>query len=400
MANITKFNTRVQLKFDTWANWNSTTGAALVPLKGEICICEIPADTAATGEVLSEKAYLLKVGDGTTAFGSLPWLSAPAADVHSWAKKSETDFKDWLISDKGPDLATQSQIDRLSTTIDELDFDDPTASGTATSVITNVSQTDGKISATKKNLPSVSDPEASGESITFIDTIEQTNGAIVPTKKTVRYASSTEAGIVTLGASGGAATYARAEQLASEISTIQSKISNAMHFLGITTTSLSDGATTATITIKNGDATSEVTLTAADAGAVVLTATPSSSGIQYEYVWTGSVWGQLGQEGSFAVKGSIENSDISSNAAIASTKIASSLGGTNLSTDIAGLDDRLTSAESDISSLQTGLAKTWKTDTLIVASTAAEVTAASTLSIADTDIDYIIFDCGSSTVNI
>lgn len=445
---ITKFNTRVQLKFDTWANWNSTIGQAFIPLKGEVCICEVPANTAATGEVLSEKAYLIKVGDGTTTFDSLPWLSAPAADVHAWAKKSEEDFKTWLTSSTGPALATSSQVTALTNTINELDFSDPTASGTATAVITNISQTNGKISATKKNLPNVSDPTASGTSITFIDTIKQENGAIVPTKKTVRSATTTAAGVVTLGASGGAATYARAEEaasiagaaktaaenaqstadtgvanaktandaiaamdfsspsasgnttsfidtvsqtngkitatkktipsaststagitklgvtggaatydkveiLASQITNIQSKISNAMHFLGITTTSLSDGATTATITIKDGETTTNVTLTSADAGAVVLTAEPSSSGIQYEYVWTGSVWGQLGQEGSFAVKGSITNSDISSSAAIAATKIASSLNGTNLNTDITGLDTRLDNAESNITSLQT-----------------------------------------------
>lgn len=445
---ITKINTRVQLKFDTWANWNSPAGKAFIPLKGEVCVCEIPENTAATGEVIAEKAYLIKVGDGVTTFGSLPWLSAQAADVHAWAKKSEADFKTWLTSSSGPALATQSEVAAVNTAINNLDFTDPTASGTATSVITNVSQSNGKISATKKNLPTVSDPTASGTSITFIDTVKQDNGKITATKKTVRSAtssaagvvilgaaggaatyeraeaaasaasaaqsaaeaaqstantgvtnaktandaiaamdfsspsasgnttsfidtvsqtngkitatkktipggSSSTAGIVKLGASGGAATYEKAEALASDISTIQSKISNAMHFLGITTTSLSDGATTAKITLKTGDTTKEVTLTSADAGAVVLTAAPSSSGIQYEYVWTGSAWGQLGQEGSFAVKGSIKNSDISSSAAIAATKIASSLSGTNLSTDITGLDGRLDTAESNISALQT-----------------------------------------------
>lgn len=450
---ITKINTRVQLKFDTWANWSSTAGQAFIPLKGEVCVCEIPENTAATGEVIAEKAYLIKVGDGVTTFGSLPWLSAQAADVHAWAKKSEADFKTWLTSSSGPALATQSEVAAVSTAINNLDFTDPTASGTATSVITNVSQSNGKISATKKNLPTVSDPTASGTSITFIDTVKQDNGKITATKKTVRSATSSAAGVVTLGAAGGAATYERAEAaasaasvaqsaaeaaqetantgvnnaktandaiaamdfsspsasgnttsfidtvsqtngkitatkktipggssstaglvklgasggaatyekaeaLASDISTIQSKISNAMHFLGITTTSLSDGATTATITLKTGDTTKQVTLTSADAGAVVLTAAPSSSGIQYEYVWTGSAWGQLGQEGSFAVKGSIANSDISSSAAIAAIKIASSLSGTNLSTDITGLDGRLDTAESNISALQTATGTT------------------------------------------
>jgi hypothetical protein len=196
-------------------------------------------------------------------------------------------------------------------------------------------------------------PSANGNATSFIDTVTQTNGKISATKKTIPSASTSTAGLVKLGATGGAATYEAVDTLSSTVNTIQSQISNAMHFLGITTTSISDGSTTATITIKDGDTTKEVTLTSSNAGAVVLTAAPSSSGIQYEYVWTGSAWGQLGQEGSFAVKGSIKNSDISSSAAIASTKIASSLGGTNLSTDLTGLDERLDSAESAISGLQT-----------------------------------------------
>lgn len=116
---ITKFNTRVQLKFDTWANWNSTTGKAFIPLKGEVCICEIPADTAATGEVLTEKAYLIKVGDGTTTFGSLPWLSAPAADVHAWAKKSYDD----IVTELDKTFATDEALTELVSEVGAIDGD-------------------------------------------------------------------------------------------------------------------------------------------------------------------------------------------------------------------------------------------------------------------------------------
>ena len=341
MAEIVKYSTRVQLKYDTWANWNSNSGKAFIPLKGEVCICEIPAETAASGEVLSTKACLIKVGDGVTTFGSLPWLSAQAADVYEWAKKSEADFKTWLTSDSGPALATKSEVSAINTSINNMDLTDPIASGTATSVITNISQANGKVSATKKNLPTVSDPTASGNSITFIDTISQTNGAISATKKTIYSASATQSGIVKLGATGGAATYETVSELSSTVSAMQNKISNAMHFLGITTTSISDGSTTATIAIKEGETTKNVTLTSSDAGAVVLTAAPSATGIQYEYVWTGSAWGQLGQEGSFAVKGSIANGDISSSAAIAPTKIASSFNKADLSKDLETLNTNI-----------------------------------------------------------
>ena len=44
----------------------------------------VPADSS-TG---AEAAVLIKIGDGTTAFKDLPWLSGEAADVYEWAKQS------------------------------------------------------------------------------------------------------------------------------------------------------------------------------------------------------------------------------------------------------------------------------------------------------------------------
>lgn len=64
-------------------------------------------------------------------------------------------------------------------------------------------------------------------------------------------------------------------------------LSGAMKFLGTTTTNISDGSTTKTISV-NG---SSITVTN---GNVVLYG-------GYEYVWTGTSWEQLGQEGSFKV---------------------------------------------------------------------------------------------------
>lgn len=75
-------NTRLQLKYDTLANWNAV-GSAFVPKKGEVCFVEIPAgDNSAT----NAPTVLFKVGDGKTTWGALKWGSALAADVYSWAK--------------------------------------------------------------------------------------------------------------------------------------------------------------------------------------------------------------------------------------------------------------------------------------------------------------------------
>lgn len=71
------------------------------------------------------------------------------------------------------------------------------------------------------------------------------------------------------------------------ISDIQSSITGAMHYEGVTSTTLSDGATTATITI-DGDS---KTFTADDAGSVVISG-------QKEYVWNGTKWQEFGSTGS------------------------------------------------------------------------------------------------------
>ena len=73
-------NTRIQLKYDTYTNWNTNNP---VLMAGELAIAEIPADT---GTVPNEPAYLLKVGNGTARFNDLEWISGKAADVYAWAK--------------------------------------------------------------------------------------------------------------------------------------------------------------------------------------------------------------------------------------------------------------------------------------------------------------------------
>lgn len=79
MANKT-FNTRLKLKYDTYANW-STKNPVL--LAGELAICVIPADS---GKATNEPTVLMKCGDGTKPFNELDWISGLSADVYSWAK--------------------------------------------------------------------------------------------------------------------------------------------------------------------------------------------------------------------------------------------------------------------------------------------------------------------------
>lgn len=73
------FNTRIQSKIDTYAQWMANDP---ILLKGELAIATIPA---ATGAVKQEPATLLKVGNGADKFSALPFISARAADVAAWA---------------------------------------------------------------------------------------------------------------------------------------------------------------------------------------------------------------------------------------------------------------------------------------------------------------------------
>jgi hypothetical protein len=87
-------NTRIQLKYDSYANWTSTTlgdnkGANFVLKAGEIGICHLPTSYNEQQVVGSQPSQVLfKVGDGTSKFYELPWASAKAADVYAWAKQA------------------------------------------------------------------------------------------------------------------------------------------------------------------------------------------------------------------------------------------------------------------------------------------------------------------------
>jgi hypothetical protein len=189
----------------------------------------------------------------------------------------------------------------ITNALGALDVSDPTASGTSTSFIATASQTDGKISVTKKNLPTAStsakgivqlnvsggaakyddfvtlkdttvpaidarvtantnaitklngdssttgsvakavadainaldftSPSASSTTTAFIDTVSQTNGKISATKKTITSATTSTAGIVKLSSS----VTSTSETLAATpkaVSTVNTKAENAQSRAG------------------------------------------------------------------------------------------------------------------------------------------------------------------------
>lgn len=78
----TTLQTRIKSKVDTFANWTSSNPTLL---NGEIAVVVVPGSS---GAVQQEPAVLLKVGDGSTQFNDLKFVSGLAANVYEWALAS------------------------------------------------------------------------------------------------------------------------------------------------------------------------------------------------------------------------------------------------------------------------------------------------------------------------
>ena len=162
MATEKILNTRIQLKYDSFANWSKNNPTLK---SGEVAIAYL-GNTVDTTEVTPNNnthPVMFKVGPGE--FNSLPWASALAADVYSWAKKSEADFTTWvkgLIKVTDIDAYSKSEVDKKlsdNSTADKKYADDliaaldVTDTAVAGKYVSAVSETDGKISVTRADLP-------------------------------------------------------------------------------------------------------------------------------------------------------------------------------------------------------------------------------------------------------
>ena len=107
-------NTRIQLKYDSLENWSANNPTLK---SGELAIAYLPPKGNGSAPAAASEAILFKVGPGK--FNDLPWASALAADVYSWAKKSESDFitqKSLVLRSDGERIYSNSigMIDSLS----------------------------------------------------------------------------------------------------------------------------------------------------------------------------------------------------------------------------------------------------------------------------------------------
>lgn len=82
MPTNTTFQTRIQLKYDTYANWTTNNP---VLLAGEMALATVPSEGSNTG-FQNLPNVVAKIGDGSSHYNDLPYLSGLAADVYGWAK--------------------------------------------------------------------------------------------------------------------------------------------------------------------------------------------------------------------------------------------------------------------------------------------------------------------------
>ena len=101
MANEVTFQTRIQSKIDTLANWQAKE-ATFKPLRGEICVYEIPTGNTS---ITNPPAMLIRVGDGENYLKDIPFMAARSADVASFLKTDSTGatwtqakFEAWIKS--------------------------------------------------------------------------------------------------------------------------------------------------------------------------------------------------------------------------------------------------------------------------------------------------------------
>ena len=360
---------KYQLRYDTFNNWNVSD---VILLPGEVGIAAYPSTTV--GE--PPRAIGIKIGDGLHYFNELPSIQGIAATKPEYSASEinglaefiashgggggsggggstaggtyriiyesaaskyvlqyydETE-QDWMVA-TGDEINLSSIINRLNTIerwangaktqlgnielpitaivydevltyVNRLNVDDAAEEH---KFVTQVEQINGKIKVTRSILSAsditagVLDSMHGGTGLSFVDNNEVlvgSNDGLITTKTFVTEIDPTDrASFATVGA------------IIDYITLMTAGLTGAMHFIGETSVSISPTNNHADPRISGYN------FRNAQPGDVIL------ANNSQEYVWTGGEWRLLGDEGSYAIKGSIVNVDIHENAAIAQSKI-------------------------------------------------------------------------------
>ena len=259
--------TRIINKHASLSEWGSST---LVLKEGEIALAYVQTTKPdGNGGTYTVPTYLMKVGDGTNTFANLNWLAAPASDVYAWAKNEKLAYAD--MPDEVKNISGNAQA-AIEAAIAELKNSDAEVTN---QFVTAAVQENGVVTVTRRALAAADIPSLSADKITegtFAD------ARIESASKWNAAATQAETNKSNLEAEVTARQNTDSRVTALE-NTIQG-LSGAMHFVGESTTDPT-GESGATITGH----------TTFSAGDVCLFG-------DKEYVYNGTEWIELGDEGS------------------------------------------------------------------------------------------------------
>ena len=307
MANTKTIITRIKNKVDTLAKWNAYTGTLL---DGEIAVVRVPTGESYTNPVTGKNEpvveLLMKVGDGSTDFADLKWMSAKASDVYDWAKAATVEFDttDYKVkfkdaSDKEITKATidMSHINGRLTALEGKKIavtpTGATENGVVQAVVKGTGDHDITVTYGLVQTADVADSAITEAKIaTDAVTTAKIKDANVTTAKIADKAV-TDAKIDTVSASKVIYTAGttdettvtlpeKIEEVEGKIATINSEIAGGVHFIG-TVTAKPD---TSSVLVTKDGTTKTVT---AEAGDIVVWSAES-----LEYIYTGSDWEELG----------------------------------------------------------------------------------------------------------
>lgn len=316
--------TRIVNKHASLAEWQDST---LVLKEGEIALAKVTtAVKDDKGNILYVPRYLMKVGEGgDKTFKDLQWLAAPASDVYAWAKNEKLAYADMPDEVKAISGNASAAINAAIAALKNEDAE------VANQFVTAVVQANGVVTVTRRELAEADIPSLDAGKITkgtFAD------ARIANASKWNTAATQAETNKSNLAAEVTAreATDKRVKALES---TIQG-LSGAMHFVGESTTD-PKGTSGATITGH----------TTFSAGDVCL-----YKGTSKEYVYDGTKWIELGDEGSHLTRDEANKTfETIANCDAIRTDV------TNLKSDVSGLKtsvgDSTSGLVKDVAALKT-----------------------------------------------
>ena len=373
--------TRILLRYDTLTNWLSST---VILKKGEMAVAAATYDYTIEGTNYrpsnTPPAIGLKVGDGVHYFDELPWVQAVASDVYAWAKAAtKPTYSATEISGLAEFIASQggggggsggttgsayriiydtTNSKYILQTYDETNQEwiNTTSEINLSDILTRINNIERWANGARSNLGNIELPiteyiyeevlnylnqldyNDQAQPHQFVTAVSENNGKISVTRSTISMSDIT--GVLPTSQGGTGITRVEDDELLVgslegnlQVRRFVSHIEETDRNVFATTGAIIDYVTNQTAGLTGamhyiGEATVEITngsninpritgynFSKAQPGDVII----FNSG---EFVWTGAAWRLIGEEGSYAIKGSITNSDIAPEANIDQSKIA------------------------------------------------------------------------------